>query len=77
MDNSTSPATPADAPKIPNETADLAFVLRAMQADLGLFERLQPEKLMDVIKAANIEIARMQALQLHCLAGLRRRRSDA
>lgn len=77
MGNPTSPANHAAAPDPSNETADLAFLLRAMHADLGLFQRLCPEQLMAALKETGREIARLQALQLHCLASLRRRRSDA
>lgn len=58
------------------ETTDLAFLLRAMQTNLDMFEQLHPEQLMQVTRSASSEIARLQALQLHCLAGLRRRRAD-
>ncbi|WP_344867510.1 DUF222 domain-containing protein [Amycolatopsis ultiminotia] len=77
MSNSTASADHADEPNLPNETVDLSLLLRAMHADLGIFRRLRPEQLMAVIKESSAEIARLQALQLHCLAGMRRRRSDA
>ncbi|WP_326569121.1 DUF222 domain-containing protein [Amycolatopsis rhabdoformis] len=70
-------ATVADDSHNTSETADLDFLLRAMQAKLEIFERLQTTQLMQVAKDASLQIARLQALQLHCLAGLRTRRSDA
>ncbi|MGW4489036.1 DUF222 domain-containing protein [Amycolatopsis sp. NPDC004368] len=74
----STPAHPAaDDSSTAPETADLDFLLRAMQAKLEIFERLQGPQLMQVAKDASFQIARLQALQLHCLAGLRRRRSDA
>lgn len=74
----SKPATAAaDGSNNTPETADLDFLLRAMQANLEIFERLQTAQLMQVAKDAGHQIARLQALQLHCLAGLRRRRSDA
>ncbi|WP_245573243.1 DUF222 domain-containing protein [Amycolatopsis benzoatilytica] len=58
------------------ETADLVFLLRAMQSNLELFGRLQAEQLMAAAKSADRQIAQLQALQLRCLAALRRRRPD-
>ncbi|MFF4593719.1 DUF222 domain-containing protein [Amycolatopsis sp. NPDC001319] len=76
MTKSKSATTVTDDSNSP-ETADLDFLLRAMQGNLEIFERLQTGQLMQVAKEAGHQIARLQALQLHCLAGLRRRRSDA
>jgi hypothetical protein len=70
--SSSHPSQPFTA----SETADLAFLLRAMQSNLDLFDRLQAEQLMAAAKNAHQQIARLQALQLRCLAGLRRRRPD-
>ncbi|WP_051792003.1 DUF222 domain-containing protein [Amycolatopsis jejuensis] len=75
MSNTLPPANHADQTNT-TETADLAFLLRTMHADLDLFERLQADQLVAVTEDAGRQIARLQALQLHCLAGLRRRRSD-
>ncbi|SFP13385.1 protein of unknown function [Amycolatopsis rubida] len=76
MSKSTTPADHADQTNNTTETADLAFLLRTMHANLSLFDRLQPDQLMAAVKDANRQIARLQALQLHCMAGMRRRRSD-
>lgn len=76
MSKSTSPAEHAGQTNNTTETADLAFLLRTMHANLSLFDRLQPDQLMAAVKDANRQIARLQALQLHCIAGMRRRRSD-
>ena len=75
MTNSAAPANQAGQ-NIVTENADLAFLLRAMQSNLELFGRLQAEQLMAATKKAHRQIAKLQALQLHCLAGLRRRRPD-
>ena len=75
MGNSTATANQADQGTV-TETADLAFLLRAMQSNLDFFVRLQAEQLMAAAKDAQRQIAKLQALQLHCLAGLRRRRPD-
>jgi hypothetical protein len=70
------PELPKTGTEKTTETTDLAFLLRAMQTNLDMFEQLHPEQLMQVTRSASSEIARLQALQLHCLAGLRRRRAD-
>ncbi|MFD2472492.1 DUF222 domain-containing protein [Amycolatopsis silviterrae] len=76
MSKSPAPADHADQTNTTTETADLAFLLRTMHANLDLFDRLQADQLMAAVKDANRQIARLQALQLHCMAGMRRRRSD-
>ncbi|MDT8915688.1 DUF222 domain-containing protein [Amycolatopsis sp. PS_44_ISF1] len=60
----------------PTERIDPTFLLRAMQTNLEMFEQLHPDQLMQITRSASSEIARLQALQLHCVAGLRKRRSD-
>lgn len=76
MSKSTAPTDHVGQTNNTTETADLAFLLRTMHANLSLFDRLQPDQLIAAVKDANRQIARLQALQLHCMAGMRRRRSD-
>ncbi|MBB2500955.1 HNH endonuclease, partial [Amycolatopsis echigonensis] len=56
MSKSTSPAEHAGQTNNTTETADLAFLLRAMHANLSLFDRLQPDQLMAAVKDANRQI---------------------